>query len=236
MESALVPEPGNRCSGLQGVRSTHFRHEHTDTAKLCGNTSRWWPHPRVRTSPEVGPGATVGTPGLGYSLMLCLGKSLVVILNYALTAGPLWSRALLSRQTAPDPLPTWGGSGDATCPGGGSPQPKTARGPGPPPGPGPHILSGPLSRVEPTPRRGQVRSRHVSAGAGTRGGARGFYWKTRLPTAFNAVGGAEPDAVFARLHCWSRITKAHSAVAGAAHAAYVRLLCQLDTTARLRSL
>ena len=37
-------------------------------------------------SPEVGPGATVGTPGLGYPLLLCLGKSLVVILNYALTA------------------------------------------------------------------------------------------------------------------------------------------------------
>ena len=44
------------------------------------------PHPRVRTSPEVGPGATVGTPGLGYPLLLCLGKSLVVILNYALAA------------------------------------------------------------------------------------------------------------------------------------------------------
>ena len=28
----------------------------------------------------------VGTPGLGYPLLLCLGKSLVVILNYTLTA------------------------------------------------------------------------------------------------------------------------------------------------------
>ena len=28
----------------------------------------------------------VGTPGLGYPLLLCLGKSLVVILNYALIA------------------------------------------------------------------------------------------------------------------------------------------------------
>ena len=45
-----------------------------------------WPHPRVSASPEVGPGATVGTPGLGYPLLLCLGKSLVVILNYDLTA------------------------------------------------------------------------------------------------------------------------------------------------------
>jgi len=34
--------------------------------------------------------------------------------------------------------------------------------------PDPHILSGPLSGVEPTPRLGLVRSRHVSAGAGTR--------------------------------------------------------------------
>ena len=29
---------------------------------------------------------SVGTPGPGYPLLLCLGKSLVVILNYALTA------------------------------------------------------------------------------------------------------------------------------------------------------
>ena len=34
----------------------------------------------------MGPGATVGTPGLGYPLLLCLDKSLVVILNYALMA------------------------------------------------------------------------------------------------------------------------------------------------------
>jgi len=33
----------------------------------------------------VGLGATVSTPGLGYPLLVCLGKSLVVILNYALT-------------------------------------------------------------------------------------------------------------------------------------------------------
>ena len=44
--------------------------------------------------------------------------------------------------------------------------------------------------MEPTPRLGLVRSRHVSAGAGTRAGLRGFHWKTRLPTAFNAVGGS----------------------------------------------
>ena len=71
-------------------------------------------------------------------------------------------------------------------------------------------------------------------GAGMRAGPRGFPWKTRLPTVFNTVGGAKPEAAFARLHCWLRVTKAHSAVAGAAHAAYVSLQCQLDTTARFR--
>ena len=80
----------------------------------------------------------VGTPGQGYSLLLCLGKSLVVILKLRLdgrAAGPLWSGALLSRQTAPDPLPTWKRSGDATCPGEGSAQlggPDLPLGPGPP--------------------------------------------------------------------------------------------------------
>ena len=36
------------------------------------------------------------------------------------------------------------------------------------------------------------------------------------------------------MHCWSHVTKAHSTVAGAAHAAYVSLQCQLDMTARFR--
>ena len=40
----------------------------------------------------------VGTPGLGYPLLLCLGKSLVVILDYVQTAGPLRSGALFTRQ------------------------------------------------------------------------------------------------------------------------------------------
>ena len=34
----------------------------------------------------------VGTPGLGYLLLLCLGKSLVVILDYVQIAGPLFTR------------------------------------------------------------------------------------------------------------------------------------------------
>ena len=65
-----------------GVRDTRSLHEHNNAIKLRRNTSRWLPHPRVHTSPEVGPGATVGTPGLGYPLLLCLGKGLVVILDY----------------------------------------------------------------------------------------------------------------------------------------------------------
>ena len=40
----------------------------------------------------------VGTPGLGYPLLLCLGKGLVVILDYVQTVGPLWSGVLFSRQ------------------------------------------------------------------------------------------------------------------------------------------
>ena len=46
----------------------------------------------------------------------------------------------------------------------------------------------------------------------------------------------KPEAALARLHCWLRVTKEHRAVAGAAYSAYVSLLCQLDTTARLRPL
>ena len=47
---------------------------------------------------------------------------------------------------------------------------------------------------------------------------------------------AKPEAALARLHCWLHVTKEHRAVAGAAYSAYVSLLCQLDTTARLRPL
>ena len=67
-----------------------------------------WTHHRHRTHKKtkiklMGRKIIVGTPRLGYPLLLCLDKSLVVILNYALMieqAGPLWFGALLSRQTA----------------------------------------------------------------------------------------------------------------------------------------
>jgi len=55
----------------------------------------------------VGPGATVGTPGLGYPLLLCLGKGLEVIFNYIQAAGPLWSEVLFSRQQS-GPVPPLG--------------------------------------------------------------------------------------------------------------------------------
>ena len=57
---------------------------------------------RVRTSPKVGPGATVATPGLGYPLLLCLSKGLVVILNYALTAEQPYPCLLYTSDAADD--------------------------------------------------------------------------------------------------------------------------------------
>ena len=41
---------------------------------------------------------SVGTLGLGYPLLLCLGMGHVVILGYVQTTGPLWSGVLFSRQ------------------------------------------------------------------------------------------------------------------------------------------
>ena len=38
------------------------------------------------------------------------------------------------------------------------------------------------------------------------------------------------------MHYWSRVTKERRAVAGTAHTMYISLLCQLDTTVRLRPL
>src|SRR6185437_1515001 len=99
-----------------GVRSTRSLHEHTNAIELAWKHITIVAHPRVRTSPEVGPGATVGTPGLGYPLLLCLGKGLEVIFNYIQAAGPLWSKSC-SPDNSPDPFHHWGRSGVATCPG-----------------------------------------------------------------------------------------------------------------------
>ena len=152
----------------------------------------------------------LSVPRTGVPLLLCLGKSLVVTLNYALTAeqpdpcGPEpcspgkrpRTRSPLGEGPVTPRVPeevalsqnSWG--------------PRTSQGvPDPRRVPDTHILSGPLSREEPTPRLGQVRSRHMSVSVATHAGPRGFSWKTRLPTAFSTVGGAEPNTVFARLHC-----------------------------------
>ena len=89
------------------------------------------------------------------------------------TGVPLRSGALLFRQTAPDPLPAWGGSGDATCPGGGSPQPKQLGAPDLP------RSSGPPYTIR-TPQRGGT---DTPPGAGPEpprvsgcGHARGTVW------------------------------------------------------------
>ena len=149
--------------------------------------------------------------------MLSLGKSLVVIVNYALTTkqpdpcGPEpyspgkqpWTRSPLGKGPVAPCIPgvalsqnSWG--------------PRTSRGvpdlPGVPdpcrvPDPDPHTLSGTpqRSRTYAPPGAGPEPPRVTCAhaGAGTRAGPRGFHWKTRLPTAFNAIGGSA--------HCHSKV-------------------------------
>ena len=66
----------------------------------------------------------VGTPGLGYPLLLCLGKGLVVILGYVQTAGPLRSGVLFLSTTAPDLSHNWKGPGTLCVPGKAGAQPK----------------------------------------------------------------------------------------------------------------
>ena len=127
--------------------------------------------------------------------MLCQGKSLVVILNYALTAeqpDPCGPEPCSPGRAAPDPLPAWGGSGDTTYPGGGSPQPKQLGPPDPPGSPRPLPTPDPICYPDPSAGREQT-PRLVGSGAATcpqaqaRARPRSFLGKTRPPTAFNAV-------------------------------------------------
>ena len=46
----------------------------------------------------------VGTSGLGYPILLCLGKGLVVIFDYVQTAGPLWPGVLFFSTNGPGPV------------------------------------------------------------------------------------------------------------------------------------
>ena len=141
----------------------------------------------------------VGTPGPGYPLLLSLGKSLVVIVNYALTTeqpdpcGPepyspgkrLRTRSPLGKGPVAPRIPgvalsqnSWG--------------PRTSRGaPNHPLSPGPPRSTGPSYTIR-TPQRSRTytppgagpeppRVTCPHAGAGTRAGPRGFHWKCALP-------------------------------------------------------
>ena len=55
----------------------------------------------------MGPGATVGTSGLEYPLLLCLGKSLVVILDYIRQPDPCGPKPC-SPDNGPGPVPRLG--------------------------------------------------------------------------------------------------------------------------------
>ena len=71
-------------------------------------------------------------------------------------------RLHLTGPTAPDPLPARDRSGVTTCSGEGSAQGQNGQGPRTPHGvPDPHILSGPLSGREQTPRLGGPKPPHV---------------------------------------------------------------------------
>ena len=200
--------------------------------------------------------------------MLSLGKSLVVIVNYALTTkqpdpcGPEpyspgkqpWTRSPLGEGPVTPRVPrevalsqnSWGPRTSRGAPNHPrSPGPPRSTGPLPGPGPGPSytIRTSQRSRTYTPPRAGPEPPRVTCphAGAGTRAGPRGFHWETRLPTAFNAVGGSalchnRARSGFCQVALLVACTKAHSAVAGTAHAVYVSLLCQLDAMARLRPL
>ena len=84
---------------------------------------------------------SVGTPGLGYPLLLCLGKSLVVILDYVQTAGPLRSRALFTRQRSRTRPPAGEGLGAPRVPEEAGAQPGQPGAPDLPRSPGPPMGS-----------------------------------------------------------------------------------------------
>jgi len=77
----------------------------------------------------LGNGPAVSTPGLGYPLLLCLGKSLVVILDYVQTAGPLRSGALFTRQRSRTRPPAGEGPGAPRVPGEAGAQPEQPKAP-----------------------------------------------------------------------------------------------------------
>ena len=138
---------------------------------------------------------SVGTPGLGYPLLLCLGKGFVIILGYDQVAGPLWSGVLILLTTAPDLSHDWERSGNAACPGRGGRSsqiagaPDLSWSPDPRGSPGPLmgsrttcIVTGPLAKgKKSTPCLGVVRSRHVSTSTDTYTRPLGLHTKPHPP-------------------------------------------------------
>ena len=138
----------------------------------------------------------VGTPGLGYPLLLYLdGKSLVVILNYVQQPDPCGPEALFTRQRSRTRPLVGKGPGAPRVPEEAGAQPEQPGGSGPPvevriPAESrtPYGVSDPLysnrtprQGKESTPRLGVVRSRHVSASADSYIKPLVLHFKVHLP-------------------------------------------------------
>ena len=137
---------------------------------------------------------SVGTPGLGYPLLLCLGKSLVVILNYVQQPDPCGPEPCYPTKV-PDPYPSRERSGSTTCSERSGRSARTAGGSGPlmevripresrtPHGVRDPLYSNrtPLQGKVSTPRLGVVRGRHVSTGPDTYIRPLGLHIKAHLP-------------------------------------------------------
>ena len=131
----------------------------------------------------------VGTPGLGYPFLLCLGKGLVVILGYVQTVGPLRSGVLFLSTTAPDLSHNWERSGKHRVSQERRALSPNSRGSGPPaksrtPAEVPdHLYSNrtPRKGTKSTPCLGVVRSRHVSTSTDTCTRPLGLHTKPHPP-------------------------------------------------------
>ena len=192
----------------------------------------------------------VGTPGLGYPLLLCLGKGLVVILNYALMTdqpdpcGP----EPYSPGKRPGPTPRLGKVRWSHVSRRRWPSAKTAGGPGPPR----EYRTPAGSRTPYTIRTPQQGGTDTPPGAGPEpprirrcGRAHGAAWlpledsptyRIKCGRRKCALPQQSPRRLLLGCIVWLHITKAHRAVAATTHASYVSLLCRLDTTTRLRLL
>ena len=163
----------------------------------------------------------VGTTGPGYPLLLRLGKD-------SRSYPKLHAEEQSSRTPAVRSPPRWAsGPGPALCSGEGPVTPrvpeKAAPGADSRGSPDPMPSGPPGTRgTSISPRRGpeppRVRGRGHESSAG-----RLAHPPHLMREAEACSVAAEHGAAFARLHYWSRITKVHSAAAGAAHTVYVSL-------------